>query len=70
MNEFFTFGRIILDVSTEVLATNEEEALQKIRRLINELNTNVSNIEIETVNGKVHKLDVNNFHIEWEEALE
>ncbi|MGG3920250.1 hypothetical protein ABEV38_18280 [Parageobacillus thermoglucosidasius] len=70
MNEYLSFGRIILDVSKKVLAGNEEEALQKICQLINELNADISNITITTLDGKVHNLDVNNFCIKWEEALE
>ncbi|WP_339210041.1 hypothetical protein NSQ41_12645 [Aeribacillus sp. FSL K6-8210] len=70
MNEYLPFGSIVLDVSTKVLAANEEEALLKANELINELNADIDSIEIKTIDGKVHKLEVHNYHIEWEEALE
>lgn len=69
MEQYFTFGTITLNVSTKVLAGSQQEALQKIYQLINELNANIINIPIMTINGEIHNLDVNNFHIEWEEAL-
>ena len=68
MNEYLQFGRVVLDVSTIVKASNRQEALQKICTLINELNTNIRNINIETFDGAVHRLNVDNFHIEWEDA--
>lgn len=68
MNEYLQFGRVVLDVSTIVKASNRQEALQKICALINELNTNIRNINIETFDGAVHRLNVDNFHIEWEDA--
>lgn len=64
MNRSTSFGSIVLNVSTQVLATDHNEALQKICVLINELNANISNINIETYDGAVHRLNVDNFHIE------
>jgi hypothetical protein len=66
MNEYLQFGKIVLDVSTKVLAASQQEALQKIYELINELNANINNIPVETIGGEVHNLEVHNFHIEWE----
>ena len=66
MDKFTSFGTIVLNVSTQVLANNQREALQKIYTLINELNANIRNIDIETIDGTVHRLNVDNFHIEWE----
>lgn len=68
MNKFTSFGSIVLNVSTQVLAANHSEALQKICVLINELNANIRNINIETTDGVVHRLNVDNFHIEWEDV--
>lgn len=68
MNKFTSFGSVVLNVSTQVLATNHSEALQKICILINELNANIRNIDIETIDGTVHRLNVDNFHIEWEDV--
>lgn len=68
MNKFTSFGTIFLNVSTQVLADNQREALQKIYTLINELNANIRNIDIETIDGTVHRLNVDNFHIEWEDV--
>lgn len=68
MDKFTSFGTIILNVSTQVLANNQREALQKIYTLINELNANIRNIDIETIDGTVHRLNVDNFHIEWEDV--
>lgn len=68
MNEYLQFGRIVLDVSTIVKASNRQDALKKICTLINELNTNIRNINIETFDGAVHRLNVDNFHIEWDDA--
>lgn len=68
MDKFTSFGSIVLNVSTQVLAENQREALQKIYTLINELNTNISNINIETIDGTVHRLNVDNFHIKWEDV--
>lgn len=68
MNEYLQFGRVVLDVSTIVKASNRQEALQKIHEMINELNANINSISIETIDGEVHNLEVYNFHIEWEDA--
>lgn len=68
MDKFTSFGSIVLNVSTQVLANNQREALQKIYTLINELNANIHNIDIETIDGTVHRLNVDSFHIEWEDA--
>lgn len=68
MDKFTSFGTIVLNVSTQVLANNQSEALQKIYTLINELNVNIHNIDIETIDGTVHRLNVDNFHIEWEDV--
>ena len=68
MYKFTSFGSIVLNVSTQVLANNQREALQKIYTLINELNANIYNIDIETIDGTVHRLNVDNFHIEWEDV--
>ncbi|STO12766.1 Uncharacterised protein [[Flavobacterium] thermophilum] len=68
MNKFTSFGSIVLNVSTQVLAKSQSEALQKIYALINELNANIRNIDIETIDGTVHRLNVDNFHIEWEDV--
>lgn len=68
MDKFTSFGTIVLNVSTQVLANNQREALQKIYTLINELNANIRNIDIETIDGTVHRLNVDNFHIEWEDV--
>lgn len=68
MDKFTSFGTIFLNVSTQVLADNQREALQKIYTLINELNANIRNIDIETIDGTVHRLNVDNFHIEWEDV--
>ena len=70
MNNYLPFGTLTLNVSTNVLAESYHKALQQINELINELNVDISSIKIKTVDGKVHKLDVNNFHIEWEDILE
>jgi (p)ppGpp synthase/HD superfamily hydrolase len=70
MNEYLRFGRIVLDVSTIVKASDRQEALQKIHEMINELNANISNVPIKTIDGKVHNLEVHNFHIEWEDDTE
>ena len=66
MDKFTLFGSIVLNVSTQVSAKNQSEALQKIYTLINELNASIHNIDIETIDGAVHRLNVDNFHIEWE----
>lgn len=68
MDKFTSFGTIVLNVSTQVLANNQREALQKIYTLINELNANIRNIDIETIDGTVHRLNVDNFHIKWEDV--
>ncbi|MBE2919994.1 hypothetical protein HPK02_14670 [Anoxybacillus flavithermus] len=68
MDKFTSFGTIVLNVSTQVSANNQSEALQKIYTLINELNANIRNIDIETIDGTVHRLNVDNFHIEWEDV--
>ena len=68
MDKFTSFGTIVLNVSTQVLANNQREALQKIYTLINELNANIRNIDIETIDGTVHRLNVDNFHIEWKDV--
>ena len=68
MDKFTSFGTIVLNVSTQVLANNQREALQKIYTLINELNVNIRNIDIETIDGTVHRLNVDNFHIKWEDV--
>lgn len=68
MDKFTLFGSIVLNVSTQVSAKNKREALQKIYTLINELNANIRNIDIETIDGTVHRLNVDNFHIEWEDV--
>lgn len=68
MDKFTSFGSIVLNVSTQVSAENQKEALQKIYTLINELNANIRNIDIETIDGTVHRLNVDNFHIEWEDV--
>jgi (p)ppGpp synthase/HD superfamily hydrolase len=66
MNDYLQFGKIVLDVSAIVRASNRQEALQKIHEMINELNANINSIPIETIDGEVHNLEVHNFHIEWE----
>lgn len=68
MDKITSFGTIVLNVSTQVLANNQREALQKIYTLINELNANIRNIDIETIDGTVHRLNVDNFHIKWEDV--
>jgi hypothetical protein len=70
MEQYLTFGTITLNVSTKVLAESCDEALKKIQDLINELNVNISNMAVRTVDGEVHNLEVSDFYVEWKEALE
>lgn len=69
MNNYHVFGTLTLNVSMNLSANNEEEARQKVNMMLSTLNLNVCDFIIETVDGKKHKLNVNDFHIEWENAL-
>jgi glycine cleavage system regulatory protein len=70
MEQYLTFGTIVLNVSAKVLAASRQEALQKINEFINELNANISNVSVETIDGEVHNLEAHNFHIKWEDVAE
>jgi ribosomal protein L20A (L18A) len=70
MKKFKVFGQATVWVTKEVEAENEQEAMMKINSMAGDLVADVRSIEIQNVDGENHKLEVDNFHIKWEEAEE
>jgi hypothetical protein len=59
-------GTLVLDVMTKVNAPNEQEAIIELITLLNNHNADIRDITIQTLSGKVVKLDVCNYDMEWE----
>jgi hypothetical protein len=70
MNEYLAFGKLTLWVNKKVTAENEQEAMMKIDSTVGHLVINLNSIEIEDVAGAKHKLEVDDFYIEWEEVVD
>jgi hypothetical protein len=70
MNAYLSQGKIVLNVSKLIHANSEEEAWRKINEMINGLTAHFGSINIETVDGQTHSVNVDNFEIEWEEVSE
>lgn len=68
MNAYLSQGQIVLNVSKLILANSEQEAWHKIDEMINVLNAHFKSVNVETVDGQTHSLNVDNFEIEWEEV--
>lgn len=70
MTKFRVYGQATVWVAKEVEAENEQEAMMKIDSMAGDLVADLRSIEIQNVDGEKHKLEVDNFHIKWEEAEE
>jgi len=69
-NTYWAFGEIQLHVSKEFQAEGEQNAWEKIYKMVNENTADIRKIKIETVNGEVHEIDVNDFCIIWKEVCD
>jgi hypothetical protein len=58
-----------MPISIKVDATNHDEALRKVYELISDLNLNITGLDLPTVSGKIHKVNVHDHNITWDEAF-
>ncbi|UQD52674.1 hypothetical protein C0971_12020 [Bacillus methanolicus] len=70
MKKYVGLGEINLHVSKEIQAPSEQKAWQKIMESINNLTADIRSIKIETVDGEIHEVDVDLFHIKWDEVYD
>jgi uncharacterized protein with HEPN domain len=70
MNAYLGQGQIVLNVSKLIHANSEQEAWRKINEMINVLTAHFQSVNVETVDGQTHNVDVDDFEIKWEEVSE
>ncbi|GLH62421.1 hypothetical protein [Parageobacillus sp. G301] len=70
MKKFKVYGQATVWMVKEVEAENEQEAMMKIDSMVGNLVADVDRMNIKTVDGEEHEVEVDNFEIKWEEAVD
>jgi hypothetical protein len=70
MKIFDANGKLMLNVQTQVEANTEEEAFENVTKKLNTYSIKKIFIEVEDSDGRIHKIEINDHELEWEDIEE
>jgi hypothetical protein len=70
MKIFDVNGKLMLDLHTQVEAETEEEAFENVTKKLNTYSVKKFILEVEDSDGRIHKIEINDHELEWEDVEE